>query len=84
MLARRGQAGKAETLAREALRITSETDALNNQAKALIDLSEVLQLVGRSEEAWMTVQQAMETFESKGNTVEARRARALLVELALT
>ncbi len=35
VLARRGQAGKAETLAREALRITSETDALNNQAKRL-------------------------------------------------
>ena len=59
----------------------AETDGLNNQAKALIDLSEVLQLVGRSEEAWMTVQQAMETFESKGNTVAARRAKALLAEL---
>jgi tetratricopeptide (TPR) repeat protein len=81
LLARRGEADDAETLAREAFRITSETDGLNNQAKALIDLSEVLQLAGRSEEAATTVQQAVETFEGKGNTVAAKRAIALLADL---
>jgi DNA-binding SARP family transcriptional activator len=73
---------RAERLAREAVQLAEATDDLNTRAKTLLDFAEVLQLAGRPREAAEAVEQAIELFERKGNVVAAKRARALLAELA--
>jgi DNA-binding SARP family transcriptional activator/tetratricopeptide (TPR) repeat protein len=81
LLARKGELDDAETLLREAIRRAEETDGLNRRAKVLLDLSEILRLAERSGEAAEAVEAAIDLFERKGNTVAARRAKALLAEL---
>jgi hypothetical protein len=46
-----------------------------------LTLAEVLLLAGRAEEAAVTLAQAIERYERKGNPVSAQRARARLAEL---
>jgi DNA-binding SARP family transcriptional activator len=82
LMAQRGELTRAEKLAREALGLFDQTDQLNRRAAATLDLAEVLQLAGRSGEAVDVVEEAIVLFERKGNTVAAKRARALLAELA--
>jgi class 3 adenylate cyclase/tetratricopeptide (TPR) repeat protein len=78
ILARRNEFAAAEELARGALALAEQTDGLNSQGRALMDLAEVLELAGRAGEAQPVVEQALHLFERKGNAVSARKARAVL------
>jgi class 3 adenylate cyclase/tetratricopeptide (TPR) repeat protein len=80
LLARRGDAEAAETLARESVAIWGERDWLLMHGYALIDLAAVLRLLGRAQEAVPIVEEALELFERKGIIPAAETARALLAE----
>ena len=79
--ASRGEHVQAGHLAREAVAISEQTDALNFQGDALCDLAEVLRSAGRTEEATATLEQGLERYERKRNIARAKRARARLAEL---
>jgi predicted ATPase len=64
-------------LAREAVALGEQTDALNGHADALIDLSQILALGGQFDPAMSAARQAVDLYRRKGNTVMADRARAL-------
>ena len=72
-LARRGDLEEGERLAREAVALAGETEMLNAQADALIDLAEVLALAGR--DATPDLDRALALYERKGNLVMAERTR---------
>jgi tetratricopeptide (TPR) repeat protein len=78
ILARRAAFPQAESLARQALRLTEETDFLNMHADVLIALAEVLRLEHLVDGAGQCVEQAIELYERKGNVPSAERARAAL------
>jgi len=78
VLARGGDDAQAEALAREALALVERTDLLTHHGDALLDLAEVLRLVGRPREADAATRAAVERYEAKGNLVSAGRARARL------
>jgi tetratricopeptide (TPR) repeat protein len=78
VLARRDEFEAAEELARGAVALAQQTDGLNSQGRALMDLAEVLELAGRASEAQPVLEQALDLFERKGNAVSARKARARL------
>jgi tetratricopeptide (TPR) repeat protein len=71
---------EAEQLVREAIQLSDATDALNQQARARLDLGLVLGIAGRAAEASAAVEAAIELFDRKGNTAASARARALLSE----
>jgi class 3 adenylate cyclase/tetratricopeptide (TPR) repeat protein len=77
VLARRGDPG-AERLAREAVEIALETDCLNMQADALVDLAETLRLLDRGGETRGLLEEAITLYETKGNLVSATAVAALL------
>src|SRR6266511_1062951 len=81
VLARRGEHGEAERLARQAVATCDQTDALNTQGGAYADLAEVLVLAGKPNEAAAALEQALERYERKGNVVSARRVRERLAAL---
>jgi DNA-binding SARP family transcriptional activator len=78
LLARNGAVEDAVALARDAIRLTESSDALNRNAKAYGDLGEVLVLAGRPDEAHAAYSSALGFFEAKGNVVGVGRMRALL------
>jgi tetratricopeptide (TPR) repeat protein len=78
VLARRGAGAEAELLAREAVALVEETDALDLRGSALLDLADVLVLVGRAGEGVACAEEARQLFERKGNVVSAERARLLI------
>ena len=78
VLAHRGEPEAAERLAREAVAFAEESDFLNSHGDALVDLAKILELGSRPEEAGHSLQEAIRLYELKGNTVSARKARALL------
>jgi tetratricopeptide (TPR) repeat protein len=82
VLARRGEADRAEELAREAIGFVEPSDFLPAHAEALMDLAEVLRLLGRPEGAGVALDDAMRLHELKGNVVSAARARRLRDALA--
>ena len=84
VLARRGAFAEAEALAREAVAIGDETDALNAQGDAYADLAEVLLSAGRTEEAASAFEQALERFERKGNLASTEHLRARLTQEGIT
>ncbi len=57
----------AERLARESVAISFETDCLNMQGDALVDLAETLQLLGRGDGFASVLLRAIERYEAKGN-----------------
>ena len=81
VLARRGEAGNAERLAREAVAAGEGTDMLYQRGDAYADLGEVLALAGRASEAATALERACEHYERKGTIVSARRARQRLAQL---
>jgi tetratricopeptide (TPR) repeat protein len=81
VLARRGEHGEAERLAREAVATAEETDMLDAQGAVYADLAEVVLLAGRSKDAAEALEQAVERYERKGNVVSTERAQARLAEL---
>jgi class 3 adenylate cyclase len=76
-----GQHAEAEALAREAVAIIDQTDALNFQAAALYDLAEVLNRAGRADEAGIVFGKALERYERKKNLTAAAQVRARLAAL---
>ena len=82
VLARRGDAGKAERLAREAVAIAEPTQHLDFRGAAHRDLATVLELVGKPDEARASFERALELYERKGSVVMADRIRLRLAELS--
>jgi ATP/maltotriose-dependent transcriptional regulator MalT len=74
-VARRGEPGEAEQLAREAVSLASKTDQLDSRAEAHVDLAEVLLLGGRGREAEHELERAIALYQQKGNEVGERTAR---------
>jgi tetratricopeptide (TPR) repeat protein len=75
ILARRGEDSEGLAFAREAVAIAEGTDLLVFRARALEDLAEVLELIGRPDDARPCVAKAIAFYEQKGITVLADRAR---------
>lgn len=82
ILAGQGRLGEGERLAREAVALAERTDLLSDRGDALLDLSEVLHALARLDEAGAAVRSALGLYERKGNLVGAKKARALLANLA--
>jgi class 3 adenylate cyclase/tetratricopeptide (TPR) repeat protein len=77
LVGRSGDIRTAEALAREAIAVAGETDALNLQGDAFASLAEVL-VLARQGDAAEPAQQAVALYEQKGNAVAASHARDLL------
>jgi hypothetical protein len=77
ILARRGEHEHAQRLARDSVAAALGTDALNQRARALLDLAEVLRLGGHEPDAAEFVEQARRDYERKGNLAGAGRLAAL-------
>ncbi|HEY6771632.1 MAG TPA: hypothetical protein VI035_04170, partial [Solirubrobacterales bacterium] len=77
LLARRGDTD-AERLARESVELWLETDCLNMQADALVDLAETLRLLQRPDESMDVAIEAVRLYESKGNLASATAVEALM------
>ncbi|HEY7195737.1 MAG TPA: AAA family ATPase [Gaiellaceae bacterium] len=71
----------AEHVAREAVALAEPTDDLALRARSVLDLAEVLRLLGREEESRPLVEESIALSERKGDVVSAERARGLLAEL---
>jgi tetratricopeptide (TPR) repeat protein len=78
VLARRGRAGGAERLAREAVALVRETDHMIDLGGALQTLAEVLVTAGDREGSRAAAEEALAVHERKGNRAGAARTRALL------
>jgi DNA-binding SARP family transcriptional activator/class 3 adenylate cyclase len=78
LLAREGEHDRADALAREAVRLASQTDHINRHADTLLDLAEVLRAGGQRAQADAAVREALARYSQKGNTVSAERARSLV------
>jgi DNA-binding SARP family transcriptional activator len=81
ILARRGEFAAGEELVREAVRFAAASDFLTAQADALADMSEVLELVGKRDEAIRTLEAAIELYLKKQNVVAGNACRARLEAL---
>jgi tetratricopeptide (TPR) repeat protein len=77
-LAHRGEIEEAERPAREAAAITEQTDDLNSQGDALIDLAEVLEAAGCRQEARAALLRALERYERKRNLAMADQVQRRL------
>jgi hypothetical protein len=84
VLARRGEAERAQELAHEAVAFAGSTDMVDTEGDALRDLAAVLTLVGRPDGAASVLQAAEKCYEQKGNLLMAGRTRAWLEELTLS
>jgi DNA-binding SARP family transcriptional activator/tetratricopeptide (TPR) repeat protein len=83
LLARAGETAAAERLARETVELVARTDALNRHADALVVLAEILQTVGRENEAHDALREALTLYERKENRVAADRVRPRLRKATL-
>jgi ATP/maltotriose-dependent transcriptional regulator MalT len=80
VLVRRGDLGRAEALAREAVGLLPQ-DMLMMRSYAHFDLAGVLAACGHGEEAQVSAAEAARLFEEKGNLVALERARELQRDL---
>jgi predicted ATPase/class 3 adenylate cyclase len=76
LLARDARPVEAEQMAREAAAFYAGSDMLIDHGFALLNLAEVLHLIGRPAEAGATASAAIELFELKGDVVSAASATA--------
>jgi tetratricopeptide (TPR) repeat protein len=76
VLARKGKVEHAERLARDAVALAADTDALTVHGDALMNLAEVFRLVDKEGEAIPIAEEARVLYEAKGNVVLAARAEA--------
>jgi len=81
ILASRGSAEDAESLARESVALAEGTEDLNMRGDTLIELGEVHRAIGRGPEAAAAFTEAIERYEAKGNVVGAGNARRGLASL---
>lgn len=77
ILARRGDHGRAERFARDAVTWGEPTDALEVRANAYRDLAVVLGAAGKHDAALEALEAARARYEEKGHTV----GRAVVEEL---
>jgi class 3 adenylate cyclase/tetratricopeptide (TPR) repeat protein len=82
VLASRGQAEEAQTLALHAVELARQTDFVNMLADALVDLAETLLLLGRGGKARVPLTEAISLYAAKGNVVSAAAARARLDQVS--
>jgi ATP/maltotriose-dependent transcriptional regulator MalT len=82
VLARKGEFGAAEALAREVVAFAAESDFLDAHGDMLMALAEVLGVAARPLEAATALEQAVQLYEQKGNVVSAARARSQLEAIA--
>jgi class 3 adenylate cyclase/tetratricopeptide (TPR) repeat protein len=76
--ARKGDAAAARDLIREAVAIVEPTDFLFDCGTVQLDLGEVMEILGREEEARAARERALAMFEEKGDLVSSSRTRDLL------
>ena len=76
--AREGDAAAAQEMIEEAVAIVERTDFLFDRGTVYLDRAEVMELLGRDEEARAARERALEMFEEKGDLVSADRTRSLL------
>jgi tetratricopeptide (TPR) repeat protein len=81
VLAARGELGRAETAAREAVRLSERSDDICLRGDALVDLAAVLERAGRANEAATELRDAIALYQRKGNVVSAARAHTTLERL---
>jgi class 3 adenylate cyclase/tetratricopeptide (TPR) repeat protein len=74
--ARQGRREEAERLARGAVATLEASDFLVFRGRTLLDLAEVLRLLGREDEALPFARRAVETFDQKGASLLADQARS--------
>ena len=79
--AHRGEHTEAERLAREAVSIIEQTDALNMQGDAYSDLAEVHSQAGKSREAHAALEQALDRYKRKKNLARVAQIRPRLAAL---
>jgi predicted ATPase/class 3 adenylate cyclase len=82
ILVRQGDVERAESLAREAVRLGESTDLLNTRADMLCDLAEVLCVAGRRADALPELTMAARLYEQKGNAPGNERALRLAAGLS--
>ena len=80
VLARRGERDRARERAEEAVKLAEETDGLNLQGDAYLDLAEV-QSADDPSGARENAVRARDLYERKGNVAAVGRANAFIVEL---
>ena len=76
--ARAGDGEAAEELIREAVEIVERTDFLFDRGTVQLDRAEVMELLGRGEEARAARERALAMFEKKGDLVSMARTQSLL------
>jgi tetratricopeptide (TPR) repeat protein len=81
VLARRGQFGEAEALARDAVDQANRADYLEDRAQTVASLAEVLELAGDAAAARACLEDVAELYERKGNVVSSARTRERLLAL---
>jgi DNA-binding SARP family transcriptional activator len=75
ILADRGRPAEAAELASAAVALAAQTDLLSQHADALLDLAHVQAAAGFFSEARVSVSQALDLYQSKGNLPGAREAQ---------
>ncbi len=78
LLAKRGAIHDARELVEEIVRLANSTDGLNQIAATRLALADVLRTAELFSEAEHAIEQAIEFFERKGNSVGASHARDVL------
>ena len=73
ILSGRGELEPAENLGRQAVAFADGTDFPELKASTALDLADVLESAGNTEEAADLVTQARELYEGKGNVVAAKQ-----------
>jgi class 3 adenylate cyclase/tetratricopeptide (TPR) repeat protein len=81
VMARRGELGQAEQLARASLILTEGSDYLTQIGEAWENLAEVLMRGGRKAEAVAALEEALARYDAKGNVMSAARTQDALVAL---
>jgi tetratricopeptide (TPR) repeat protein len=78
LAARRGELELGVSLAKAAVEMMEQTDAISQHAKVLLDLAEVHRLGGNEGAAHAAVSQAEELYRAKGNIAALETVRDLL------
>jgi class 3 adenylate cyclase/tetratricopeptide (TPR) repeat protein len=81
LLSRRGEFEAAVSLAREAVALADATDDLEGQAWQRVGLADILVDAGRSDDAELTLAEAIDLFDAKGHVFGAQEARKILQKL---
>ncbi|WP_178379928.1 adenylate/guanylate cyclase domain-containing protein [Cryptosporangium aurantiacum] len=80
-LARLGRVEQAVTAARSAVDTVRGTGLSTVEADVLLDLAEVLELLGDPIGARMSASESLDRYERKGNVISGARARAVVLRL---